>query len=199
MLSCVPLFAPYHTPHGLQLARLPCPLPFPSDPMDYRVHGILQASILEWVAFPFSRGSSQPRDRTQVSRTAGGFFTTWAIRDTTITRSLLKLMSIESVMLSNHLILCLQSFSAPGSFLTSWLFASGDQSIGALASASVLPVNIQDWFPLGWTGWISLQSKGLSRVFSKPQFKSISSSVLRLSYGTTFTSIHDYWKNRSFD
>ena len=67
VLSCVPLFAPYHTPHGLQLARLPGPLPFPSDPMDYRVHGILQARILEWVAFPFSRGSSQPRDRTQVS------------------------------------------------------------------------------------------------------------------------------------
>ena len=61
---------------------------------------------------------------------------------------------------------CLQSFPASGSFPMSGLFASGGQSIGASASASVLPMNIQDWFPLGWTGWISLQSKGLSRVFS---------------------------------
>ena len=86
--------------------------------------------------------------------------------------SLLKLMSIESVMPSNHLILChpfsshLQSFPASGAFQMSQLFTSGDQSIGVSASASILPVNIQDWFPLGWTGWISLQSKGLSRVFS---------------------------------
>ena len=60
----------------------------------------------------------------------------------------------------------LQSFPASGSFPMSWFFASGDQSIGASASASVLPMNIQDWSPLGWTGWISLLSKGLSRVFS---------------------------------
>ena len=60
----------------------------------------------------------------------------------------------------------LQSFPASGSFPRSQLFASGGQSTGASASASVLPMNIQDWFPLGWTGWISLQSKGLSRVFS---------------------------------
>ena len=61
---------------------------------------------------------------------------------------------------------CLQSFQVSGSFQMSQLFASGGQSIGALASASVLPMNIQDWLPLGLTGWISLQSKGLSRVFS---------------------------------
>ena len=60
----------------------------------------------------------------------------------------------------------LQFFTASGSFQMSQLFASGDQSIGVSASTSVLPMNIQDWFPLGWTGWISLQSKGLSRVFS---------------------------------
>ena len=59
---------------------------------------------------------------------------------------------------------CLQSFPASESFPVSQFFASGGQSVGA--SASVLPMNIQDWFPLGWTGWISLQSKGLSRVFS---------------------------------
>ena len=61
---------------------------------------------------------------------------------------------------------CLQSFPASGSFPMSQYFASGGHSIGASASASVLPVNIQDWSPLGWSGWISLQSKGLSRVFS---------------------------------
>ena len=61
---------------------------------------------------------------------------------------------------------CLQSFPASGSFLMSQFFASGGQSIGVAASSSILPMNIQDWFPSGWTGWISLQSKGLSRVFS---------------------------------
>ena len=87
-------------------------------------------------------------------------------------QSLLKLMSIESVMPSNHLILCcplsshLQSFPASGSFQMSQLFPAGGQSTGVSASASVLPMNIQDQFPLGWTGWISLQSTGLSRVFS---------------------------------
>jgi len=61
---------------------------------------------------------------------------------------------------------CLQSFPARGSFPTSQFFAAGGQSIGVSAWASVLPMNTQDWFPLGWTGWISLQSKGLLRVFS---------------------------------
>ena len=62
---------------------------------------------------------------------------------------------------------CLQSFPASGSLPMSQFFTSGGRSIGASASASVLPMNIQDWFPLGWTGWISLLSKGLSRIFSK--------------------------------
>ena len=61
---------------------------------------------------------------------------------------------------------CRQSFPASGSFPMSQFFTSGGQSIGVSASASVLPMNIHNWFPLGWTGWISLQSKGLSRVFS---------------------------------
>ena len=61
---------------------------------------------------------------------------------------------------------CLQSFPASGSFQMSQFFASGGQSIEVSASTSVLPMNTQDWFPIGWTGWISLQSKGLSRVYS---------------------------------
>ena len=90
----------------------------------------------------------------------------------TNSQSLPKLMSFDSVMPSNHLILCcpfllLSSiFPASGSFQMSQLFASGGQSIGVSASTSVLPMNTQDWSPLGWTGWISLLSKGLSRVFS---------------------------------
>ena len=74
----------------------------------------------------------------------------------------------QSVIPSNHLILSSQhqSFPASGSFQMSQPFASGGQSIGVSTLTSVLPMNIQDWFPLGWTGWISLLSKGLSRVFS---------------------------------
>ena len=86
--------------------------------------------------------------------------------------SLLRLMSIESVMPSNHLVLCRlfsscpQSFPALGSFQMSQLSAPGGQIIAVSASTSVPPMNTQDWSPLGWTDWISLQSKGLSRVFS---------------------------------
>ena len=81
-------------------------------------------------------------------------------------------MSIESMMPSNHLILCRPLLLLPSVFPSirifqmSQLFASGGQSIGVSALTSVLPMNTQDWSPLGWTGWISLQSKGLSRVFS---------------------------------
>ena len=84
----------------------------------------------------------------------------------------LKPMAIESVMPSKHLIpchpfsSCPQSLPASGSFPLNQFFTSGGQSIGVSASTSALPVNTQDWSPLGWTGWISLQSKGLSRVFS---------------------------------
>ena len=106
----------------------------------------------------------------------------------TISQNLIKLTSIESVMPSNHLVLCrnllflLHSFSASGSFLMSWLFTSHSQSIAASALASVLPMNIQIWFPLGWTGLISFQSKRLSRFFynttvQKHQFFSTQPSV----------------------
>ena len=90
----------------------------------------------------------------------------------TSSRSLLKLMPIKSVMPSSHLILChpllllTPNPPASGSFPMSQLFARGGQSIGVSASASVLPMNTKNWSPLGWTGWISLQSKVLSRVFS---------------------------------
>ena len=83
-------------------------------------------------------------------------------------------ISSSVVPFSSHL----QSFPASGSFPLSQLFAWGGQSIGVSASASVLPMNTQDWSPLGWTGWISLWSKGLSRVFSNTTVQNINYSVL---------------------
>ena len=102
--------------HGLQDARLPCPLPSPG--------ACSNSCLLSWWCHPTISSSVIP--------------------------------------FSSHL----QSFPASGSFIMTWVFGSGDQSIGASASASVLPMNIQYIFPLGWTCLISLQSKGLSRVFS---------------------------------
>ena len=95
---------------------------------------------------------------------------------------------------------CLQSFPASGSFRMSQFFASGGQSIGASASASVLPMNIQDWSLLGWTGWISLHAvQGTQESSLSPQFKSINTSALSFLYSPTLTSIHGYWKKHSLD
>ena len=93
---------------------------------------------------------------------------------------------------------CPQSLPASASFPMSQLFAWGGQSTG-VSLASFLPKNTQDWSPLEWTGWISLQSKRLSRVFSKPQFKRINSSALSFLCSPTLTSIHDYRKNHNLD
>ena len=106
---------------------------------------------------------------------------------------------------------CLQSFPASRSFPVSQFFTSGGQSIEVSVSASVLPVNIQNLFPLGWTGWISsptgefpLRWTGCSlrdpqESSPTPQFKSINSLALSFLYSPTFTSIHDYWKSHSFN
>ena len=90
---------------------------------------------------------------------------------------------------------CLQSFPATGSVLMSQFFTSGGQSIRVSASTSVLPMNIQDWSPLGWTGWISLQSKGLSRVFSNTtvQKHQLAFSIVQYSHPDI-----NYWKNHTF-
>ena len=92
----------------------------------------------------------------------------------------------------------LQSFPASGSFQMSQFLALCGQSIGVPASASVLPMNIQDWFPLGWTGWISLQSKRLSSLL---QHHSSKASIFWHSafFIVQLSSIHDYWKNHSLD
>ena len=94
---------------------------------------------------------------------------------------------------------CPQSLPSSESFPMNQLFAWGGQSTGVSALASFLPKNTQDWSPLGWTGWISLQAKGLSRVFSNITVESINSLTLSFLHSPTLTSIHDYWKNYSLD
>ena len=94
---------------------------------------------------------------------------------------------------------CLWSFPASESFPMSQFFALGGQSIRISASVLVLPMNTQDWFPLGLTGLIFLQSRELSRVFSSTTIWRHNSSALSLLYSLTLTSIHDYWKKHSFD
>ena len=96
---------------------------------------------------------------------------------------------------------CPQSFTASGSFQMSQLFSSGGQSIGVRVSAiNISPSNEHQRLICFWMDWLDLmQSKGHSRVFSKPQFKSINTSALRFLYSPTLTSIHDYWKNHSLD
>ena len=175
------------------------------SPSGSSVHGIFQARRLEWVAIRFSRGSSQPRDRTQVMCTAHGLlycrqilywmshqFSSVQFSQSVVSDSLRPhgpqharlpypsptpgvhsnscplsrwchpTISSSVVAFSSHF----QSFPASGSFQMSQLSTSGGQRIGVSASTSVLPMDTQSWSPLGWTGWISLQSKGLSRVFS---------------------------------
>ena len=120
----------------------------------------------------------------------------------TNSRNLLKLMPIESWChptisssvgpFSSHL----QPCPASGSFPMSQLFTSGVQSIGVSASTSVLPVNTQGWSPSEWTGWISLQSRGLSRVFSNT---TVQMHQFFGAHSPTLTSIHDHWKNHSLD
>ena len=130
------------------------------------------STLKKWRSWhPVSLSSVQLLSRVRLSATP---WTAAHQASLSITNSwnLLTLMSIESVMPSTisssvvPLSSCLQSFPASGSFLMSQFCTSGGQSIGVSVSTSVLPMNIQDWFPLGWTVWISLQSKRLSKVFS---------------------------------
>ena len=127
---------------------------------------MMSSKIFLYICYQFS----------SVVQSCPSFATPWiavhqASLSITNSRSLPKLMSIESMMPSSHLTLCRPLLLLPpirqasGSFPMSQLFTWGGQSIGISASTSVLPVNTQDWSPLGRTGWISLQPKGLSRVF----------------------------------
>ena len=104
-------------------------------------------------------------------------------------------ISSSVIPFSSHL----QSFPPSGSFPMNWFFESGGQNIGVSASASVFPMNIKDWSPLVWTGWISLQTKELSRVFSNTMVQKHQFFGLSFLYSPTLTPIHDYWKNHSLD
>ena len=104
-------------------------------------------------------------------------------------------ISSSFVPFSSHL----HSSPASWSFHMGQFFTSGGQSIGVSASATVLPMTIQYWFPLGWTGWISLPSKGLSRVFSNITVQKDQFFSAQILYSPTLTSIQDYWKNHSLD
>ena len=137
------------------------------------------------------------------------FATPWAAAQQaslsiTNSRSSLKLMSIQSVMPSNRIILCRPLLFLPSIFPSTRVFSNEAvlcirwPSIGVSASTPVLPVNTQDWSPLGWTGslWSPRDSQESSPT---PQFESINYSVLSLHYGPTLKSIHDYRKNHRFD
>ena len=175
------------------------------SPPGSSIHGIFQARVLEWVAISFSRGSSWPRDWTQVSRVAGRHFTIWATREAHIWVQFSSVQFSCSVVsdssqphesqharppcpsptpgvhsdsrplsqwchpaISSSVVpfsSCPQSLPASESFSMNQLFAWGGQSTGISALASFLPKKSQGWSPSEWTGWISLQSKGLARVF----------------------------------
>ena len=124
--------------------------------------------------------------------------------------SLLKLMSIELMTPSNHLTPCCPLLLLPSVFPSKRIFSNKSLlcirwwkywsfSFIRTEYSSVLPMNIQDWFPLGSTGWISLQSKGLLRVFPNTTVQSISSLVFSFLYGPTLTFMHDCWKSCNFD
>ena len=192
------------------------------SPLGSSIHGISQARILEWVAVSFSRGSSRSREWTHFSCVGRWILYHWATRrqllfSRSVVSNSLRPCGLQPTRLpcpspfpeacSNSCPLsqwchlpfssCPQSFPTSQSFPVSWLLASGGQSIGTSASASVLPKNIQDWFPLWLTDWISLQSKGLLRVFSNTTVQKQQFFSAPLSYGPTLTSIHDHWKNHS--
>ena len=123
----------------------------------------------------------------------------------TNSQSLPKFMSIESVMPFNHLILCRPLLRLPSIFPSIRVF-SNESALRIRwpkywsFSFNISPSNnTQDWSPLGWTGWISLQSKGLSRVFSNTAVQKHQFSALSFLYSPTLTSIHDHWKNHSLD
>ena len=119
--------------------------------------------------------------------------------------SLLKFKSMKSVMPSNHLILCPPLLLLPSIFPRIRFFSNESvlhirgQSIGASASASVLPINIQVWFPLALTTWTGYSPRDSQESSPTPQFKNIYSSVLSFLYSPTLTYIRDYWKIQSFD
>ena len=191
-------------PHELQHARPPRPSPTPgihpnSCPSSQWCHPTISSSVILFSSclqsFPASGSFSMSQlfasggQRIGVSASASALpmnIQDWFPLGLTVS------ISLQSGGLS--------SIFSSTTVQMHQFFTSGAQSIGVSASVSVLPMNIHDWFLLGSTGWISLQSKGLWRVFSNTTVqKSINSSALSFLYGPALTTIHDYWKNHSFN
>ena len=206
------------------------------DPMNYTVQGILQVRILEWVDYPFSSGSSLPRNRTGVSCIAGRFFTNWTIRGSpsiqfssvqslsrvwlfatpwiaahqaslsiTNSQSLLKLMPIESVMPSSHLILSHPLLLLPPIPPSIRVFSNESTLCMRWPkywsfSFSISPSNEHPGliFRMDWLDLLVVQGTLKSHPPTL-QFKSINSLMLNFLYSPILTSKHDYWKNHSFD
>ena len=162
----------------------------------FSVHRIFQARVLEWGAIAFSGSVAQscPTLCDPVDCSTPGPLSI------TNSQSLLKLMSIELMMLPNHLILYILLLLLPLMFLSIRVFPNKSAlriewpKYWSSASASVLPMNIQHWFPWGLTGWISLQSKGLSRVFSSTEVQKHQLFGAQLSLWFNFHIVYDYWK-----
>ena len=153
-----------------------------------------------WVCFQFSSVQSLSHVRLFATPWTAAHQASLSISNS---RSPPKPMSIKSMMPSNHLILCHSLLFLPSIFPSIRVFSSESTLLIRWPkywsfSFSISPSNEhQDWSPLGWTGWISLQSKGLSRVFSNTTVQKRQSLVLNFLYSPTLTSIHDYWKNHS--
>ena len=162
--------------------------------MDHTVHGILQARILKWVAFPFSRGFSQPRDRTQVSCIAGRFFTSRATREALMLPHgilILKLMWVgrwRFRFLGTWASLVAQLVKNPLAMWETWVRSLGWED--PLEKGKATHSSILAW-RIPWTVW----SMELQRV----RHKWATFTSLQFLYSPTLTSLHDYWKNHSFD
>ena len=183
--------------------------PIDGSPPGSPIPGILQARTLEWVAISFSSAWKWKVKVKSLSR-VWLLATPWTAAYQAPPSMGFSRQEYWSGMLSwwcHPTILssvvpfssCLQSFPASGPFQMSQLFPLVGQSIGVSSSASVLPMNTQDWSPLGWTGWISLQFKGLSRVFSNTTVQKHQFFSAQISLQPTLPSKHDHWKNHSLD
>ena len=195
-------------PHGLQRTKLPCPSQSPGVCSDSCLlsqwcHPINSSSSVPFSSCPSVLFSSVAQSCLTLCDpmdcSTPGFLSiisSWVCSSSCpLNQCCHPTISPSAVPFST----CILTFPAPGSFLRSQFFTSGGQSIGPSASASTLPMNIHIWFPLVLIGWIFLQSKRLSKVFFKTTVQKHQFFGTQLFYGPSLTSIHDFWKNHSFD
>ena len=201
-------------PHGLQPTRLLCPWDFPGKKTGVGCHFLLQIiSLFYWkevmkmqsILFIMylicccSVAQSCPTPCCPMDCSTPGCCPLLLSPRVCSDSCPLSWWYHATISSSVSLFSCPQSFPASGSFPVSQFLGSGGQSIGVSAPASVLPMNIQGWFPLGLTGLMSLLSKGLSRVFSNTTVGKHHFFGTQPSLWSTITSVHDYWKNLNLD